>query len=384
MPDFFWPGDERASDHLGTDTYLRALVEVEVAWLDILGRPVDSSDLSLDPDVIGSGNGTPVFELVERLRDRLDPDTARWVHRGLTSQDVVDSALMLMLRDTVEAVRGSVREQVGHLADLCRTHRDTPMAARTLTQHAVPTTFGVKVATWLGGVLDAHDDLRVLTFPVQLGGAAGTSAALVELGLDVGVTRTRFAERLGLAPVPPWHTNRRPVTRIGDALVACTDAWARIAQDVLVLGRPEIGEVSEGTHGGLSTMSHKGNPMQSVFLRRTGLTTPQLAATLHLAAADQVDERAAGGWHAEWDTLRLLGRRTLAAASHAKELLRCLEVHPDRMAATLAAAREDVRSEQRAMAWLRDREPFPDYAGEAGSLVDAVLDRARSVTEETS
>ena len=103
------------------------------------------------------------------------------------------------------------------------------------------------------------------------------------------------------------------MTRIGDALVACTDAWARIANDVLVLGRPEIGELAEGSGGGSSTMPHKANPVLAVLVRRTALTTPQLAATLHLAAADQVDERAAGGWHAEWDTLRLLLRRTVVA-----------------------------------------------------------------------
>ena len=111
---------------------------------------------------------------------------------------------------------------------------------------------------------------------------------------------------------------------------------------MLVLGRPEIGELSEAVGGGSSSMPHKANPVLSVLVRRAALTTPQLAATLHLAAADQVDERADGAWHAEWDTLRLLARRTAVAASQTAELLDGLRVHPDRMAANLAAA-EDAR-----------------------------------------
>ena len=107
---------------------------------------------------------------------------------------------------------------------------------------------------------------------------------------------------------------------------------------MLVLARPEIGELSEAVGGGSSSMPHKHNPVLSVLVRRAALTTPQLAATLHLAAADQVDERADGAWHAEWDTLRLLARRTAVAASQTADLLAGLQVHPDRMAANLAAA----------------------------------------------
>ena len=118
--------------------------------------------------------------------------------------------------------------------------------ARTLTQHAVPTTFGLKVATWLTAVLDAYDDLSGLTLPVQVGGAAGTMAAAVELGLDPAVARARVADDLGLTDAPAWHTVRSSVTRAGDALVRCTDAWGRIANDVLTLSRPEIGEVVRG------------------------------------------------------------------------------------------------------------------------------------------
>ncbi len=289
---------------------------------------------------------------------------------------------MVLLRDAVAALRLDLRRALARLAELADAHRDTPMVARTLTQHAVPTTFGAKAAAWLTGVLDAYDDVAALSFPVQLGGAGGTNAAVVELGLDPAAARASLAGGLGLAESLPWHTARRPVTRAADALVACTDACSRIATDVATLSRPEIGELSEGVGGGSSTMPHKANPVLSTLVRRAGLSAPQLAATLHLAAADQSDERASGAWHVEWDTLRLLVRRTLVAGSQTADLLDGLRVHHDRMAATLDLARDDVRTEQRSMAEVAGRSPADDYTGEARDLVDAVVARARTTIEE--
>ena len=393
VSDLFWPGDDRAGDHLTPRAFLEAVVDVEEAWLAVLGVEGASLHADLDDWLDGAwgrdieSGGNPVIAVVSSLRAALEadqPEAARWLHRGLTSQDVVDSALMTMVRDAVAEIVTEQRRLVRRLAELARAHRETPMVARTLTQHAVPTTFGLKVATWLAGVLDAWDDVERLSFPVQVGGAAGTQAAVVELGHDPTATRAALARALGLADVPPWHTARRPVTRIGDALVACTDAWGRIASDVLTLSRPEIGELTEGVGGGSSTMPHKVNPVLSTLVRRAALTTPQLAATLHLAAAEQVDERAAGAWHVEWDTLRLLVRRTLVAGAQTADLVDELRVHPDRMAATLAGARDDPLTEQRAMAELAGHEPAGDYRGAAGALVDEVLARARTHLEETA
>ncbi|HET8962031.1 lyase family protein [Nocardioides sp.] len=380
MPDLLWPGDARGDDHLTEGSFLRAMVEVESAWLDVLGVAHDPLP-DLDPAAVpAEAAGNPVVELVAILRDRLEGDAARWVHRGLTSQDVVDSALMMLLRDAVSAVRRELREQIALLADLAETHRSTAMVGRTLTQHAVPTTFGLKVSGWLSAVLDADDGLGALSFPVQLGGAAGTLAAIVELGLDPARARDRLAGALGLEPVVPWHTARAPVTRTGDAAVGCTDAWGRIAGDVLVLSRPEIGELAEGSGGGSSTMPHKRNPVLSTLVRRAALAAPQLAATLHLAAADTVDERDAGAWHAEWATVAALVRRTVVAGSQATELLSGLEVNTQRMAATLAAA--DTGSEQRAMAELAGRAPADQYLGAADQIIDTVVDRARRSLKE--
>ncbi|WP_243058503.1 lyase family protein [Nocardioides sp. SR21] len=351
MADLFWPGDERADGHFTDAAFLRAMVEVESEWL---GRELEVPEL--DPAAAEAG-GNPVIALVRLLREQ-DLE----VHRGLTSQDVVDTALMRMAMHAVADVRLDLAA-IGHgLTGLAEQHRDTPMVARTLTQHAVPTTFGFRVAAWLTAVLDADEDLARLTFPRQLGGAAGTRAAMVELGRELPTG------------IPRWHTTRAPVTRIGDALVGCTDACARIANDVVTMSRPEIGELAEGSGGGSSTMPNKANPVLSVLVRRAALTTPQLAATLHLAAAQQVDDRADGGWHAEWATLRDLVRRTLVAVSQTADLVADLRVAPDRMAANLAAAGDAVLAEQRSMT----DDPAPTYLGDAGAYVDQVVARAKA------
>jgi len=390
-----WPGDDRAGDLMTDGALLEAMVEVERAWLAALvgsgiapataGHEltglVTTGDLAHLARASAEG-GNPVIPLVALLRERVpDADAARWLHRGLTSQDVLDTALMLLARDACAAVRSSLRAQVATLAGLAAAHRDTRMVGRTLTQHAVPTTFGLKAAGWLTGVLDAYDGLRTVVLPVQLGGAAGTLAALVELG-DPGSARAcvaATAHGLGLTESPPWHTTRTTVTRLGDAAVRCTDAWGRLADDVLALGRPEVGELAEGTGGGSSTMPHKANPVLSTLLRRAALTAPQLGATLHLAAAGQVDERADGAWHAEWETLATLLRRTVVAGAQATDLLAGLQVRPERMRATLEAAWADVHAEQRSMAALADRPPREDYRGLDTELVDAALSRAATV-----
>ena len=188
------------------------------------------------------------------------------------------------------------------------------------------------------------------SLPVQVGGAAGTLAAVAELARAVDADPAAravslagdLAVRLSLRPAPPWHTNRRPITRLGDAMVAATDAWGHIANDVLLRSRPEIAELSEGGgpgRGGSSTMPHKQNPVLSVLIRRAALTAPSLGASLHAAAAAAVDERPDGGWHAEWAPLRTLARQTVVVAMQTTELVAGLVVHTDRMRATAEGGR---------------------------------------------
>ena len=403
MTDLFWPGDDRAEAHGSAASFLAALVAVEEAWLAALvatgAAPAGAADRAPldtllgpeDADVVARGaeaSGNPVVPLVALLRERLGPGSpaaARWLHRGLTSQDVVDTALVLLARDATARLLEHLATAAAACGALAQRHRDDVMAGRTLTQHAVPITFGLKAAQWLSGLLDARDALVRLRLPVQVGGAAGTLAGAALLGDPEDLVATT-AGTLGLSAAVPWHTVRTPLTAYADALVRTTDALAHVANDVLVLARPEVGEVAEPAgegRGGSSTMPHKANPVLSVLVRRAALTTPGLAAQLHLAAAGAVDERPDGAWHTEWSTLALLTRRTLAAASQAAELLDGLHVDTARMAERASAVAEDLLAEQRGLAALVGAAELRDptaYLGATGRIIDDVLTRAREET----
>ena len=415
MTDLLWPGDERAERLFAPATVLTAMVRVEAAWLQALveGGVVPEAardDLAglvrpRDADTVAAAaeaSGNPVIPLLALLRERLaarNPAAAHWVHRGLTSQDVLDTALVLSARETAVRVLSDLDHQVVALAAMASRHRDDVMAGRTLTQHAVPITFGLKAAQWLQGVLDARDDLRRVAarLPAQLGGAAGTHAATAEMvassgsSATVGTIQVSAAGGLGLASVPPWHTSRAPFTRYADALVQACDAWGRIANDVLLGSRPEVAELAEETvegRGGSSTMPAKVNPVLSVLVRRTALTAPGLAAQLHLAAASAVDERPDGSWHSEWAALATLSRRAATAGSQTTELLEGLHVDTGRMAAAVRRGSSLLLAEQRSIRELFDQDrgdrsrPGSDfepshYLGATSTLIDQILDRAR-------
>ena len=419
MSDLFWPGDHRAGSLFTASTLVAAMCRVESAWLSALvqtgiAEPAARDDLDelLAPGDLRSiaveseAGANPVIPLVALLRQRVRPRNAaasKWLHNGLTSQDVLDTALMLCAVDLVSTVRRQLDDQIVALCELIDEHRMTLMTGRTLTQHAVPITFALKAAQWLSGLLDATDDLTRLTTPAQFGGAAGTLAATAHLAAEAGLVdpaaRARevadqAAQALGLELNIPWHTARAPITRLGNGLVGCSDAWGRIAADVLTLSRPEIAELSEGTGGGSSTMPHKANPVLSVLLRRAALAGPALGAALHLAAADARDERPDGAWHLEWSALRDLARHTATAAHQATELLHGLAVHGDRMQAAAIAASDALLAERRSLtkAAQQAHPPSPgtgqpdsqlsDYLGATSLIIDAALDRARSHLKE--
>jgi 3-carboxy-cis,cis-muconate cycloisomerase len=408
MTNLLWPGDQRAGELMSDAALLASMVAVESAWLEALVAAGLAPDDCTGADLAGlvsagdaellavnsEDGGNPAVALVALLRDRASGHVSRWIHRGLTSQDVIDTALMLATRAAVDELMSELAEQISALSVLATTHRGTAMVARTLTQHAVPMTFGVKAATWCNGVVDAYQQLGALTIPVQIGGAGGTLAAATELatlqvghkGIPLELAHT-VAVTLGLDMRPPWHTARAPVTAIGDALVGCTDAWGRIASDVVTLARPEIAELGEpatGQRGGSSSMPQKRNPVLSILIRRAAISAPPLAATLHTAAALANDERPDGGWHAEWDTLRTLARRTVVAASQCSELLAGLEVHSEQMAENLehASASNDVLGEQRVIAEMVGKAPSSNYFGAVDALIDESLDRATRTVKE--
>jgi len=385
MGDLLWPGDERAGDLFTDEAFVAAMVRVEQAWLDALADAGLAAPATLAPPalaVVAAGTeagGNPVIPLVKALRGQA-PD----VHRGLTSQDVLDTALVLCLRDAMDRVLLDVERSARALAGLARQHRGSVMAGRTLTQHAVPITFGLKAATWLDGLTDAARELRRVhgVLPLQAGGAAGTMAAVVELARELpdppgtAVQLVRSAARALALQVGRWHTHRGPLTTCGDALVGLADALGHLAGDIALLSRPEIGELRERTGGGSSTMPGKANPVLSILLRRHALAAPGLAATLHVAAATYVDERPDGGWHAEWDTVRLLARRSVVAASQAADLLEGLVVDTDRMATRAREDAETLRAEQRSMS---GGPTDGAYLGATDLIIDDILERAARV-----
>lgn len=295
------------------------------------------------PELIESAvaGGNPVIPLVGMLRAGVPEEARGWVHRGATSQDIFDTAMMLFARDAGFALLGALDEIDDSLTEFALAHRDLVAAARTLTQHAVPTTVGLRAANWARGVRRAALKLEAALeqLPAQLAGAGGTLAAFVQIGGPEAAEKLpgSYAELLGLAvPDGSWHTVRWPVTELGDALVQAVDALGVIAADVATLSRTEIGELAEGSGGGSSAMPQKRNPAGSVLIRSAAIRAPQLAATLHAAAALAVDERPDGAWHAEWQTLRELLRLACGAAGNAAALVEGLSVDAEAVARNLA------------------------------------------------
>lgn len=336
---------------------IAAILDVEAAWASVLEEagfaPAGSAAVvteateswAYDAASIAEraqGGANPVIPLLADLRGRvkgLDASALAAVHTSLTSQDVLDSALMLLAHRVVSALLAEVKGTTTALAGLAEQHADTLCVGRSLTQHALPFTFGLKAAQWFHGVAAAARRLEALEFPVQFGGASGTLAAGTVLAEGSSsspfILADALAGKLGLAPVPaPWHTNRLAVTGLGDALASLTDSFGKIASDLLFLSRPEVAELGEPLAAGRgvsSAMPQKQNPVLSVLIRSAALQAPGLAAQLHVAATNFNDERPDGAWHSEWPALRGLLRLTLGAATQLRELAEGLRVFPEAM-----------------------------------------------------
>jgi len=300
----------------------------------------------LDPEEIGRkglGAGNPVPPLVRALTDAvcaISDDAARHVHKGATSQDITDTAAMLVSRRALDAILAEVDGISAACARLAETHRATLVAGRTLLQQALPTTFGLKAAGWLVSVLEARRRLRGVRrsgLPAQLGGAAGTLASLGGSGTSV---LREFARELDLVePAIPWHTDRFPVAEIGGALSLLAGALGKISLDVILMAQTEVGEVAEPAgegRGGSSTLPHKRNPVLSVTAAASARRVRDLAHTLQAAMVGE-HERAAGAWHSEWETLSDALALTGGAAAAVREVTEGLEVYPGKMRENLEA-----------------------------------------------
>jgi 3-carboxy-cis,cis-muconate cycloisomerase len=317
-----------------------------------------------DPDLFdvdeiaeqGHAVANPAEPLVRALREQVGGENAQYVHYGATSQDIVDTAAMLVARRTVEVIIEDAFALERDCARVAAEHRSTPMAARTLLQQAVPTTFGYKAALWFAAVRDARRELEELDFPAQLGGAAGTLAAYGELGAEV---LAAFAAELRLSePLVPWHTNRTPVARLASTLAAAARAAGKIGLDVALLAQTEVAEVAEAEPGRSSAMSHKRNAVRAVLARACSRGAHGYVTVL--MDGEHEHERAAGAWQAEWDALSGALALTGGAVFAARECLVGLQVDQERMRANMT---EDLLSE--GTLDLGSAEMFVDRALEA-------------------
>ena len=323
--------------------------------------------------------GNPAEPLVRALREVVGGEAAGYVHFGATSQDIVDTAAMLMAHRAVGLIL-TMLDGVGEAcAGLALAYRETPMVARTLLQQAVPSTFGVKAAGWLSGVTAARRQLRFVRaeLPAQLGGAAGTLSVFGAQGLTV---LAAFAAELELAdPGLPWHTERSRIASLGSALTIAAGACAKIGLDLGLLAQTEIGEVRAGA-GPSSAMPQKRNPVDAA-LAVACARRAEAAAGLLTGALVQEHERAFGSWQAEWGALSEALAYCGGAAAAARRALETVEVDSDRMLANLELTRGAVMSE-RLVYLLGERVG----RSEALAAVNAALERAatsgRTLREE--
>jgi 3-carboxy-cis,cis-muconate cycloisomerase len=310
-------------------------------------------------------HASPVVPLVAALREAVGEPDARYVHTGATSQDILDTALML----SAHRALGPLLEDAGAARDaaaaLAERHRDTPVAGRTLLQQALPTSFGLHAAGWANGIAAARErlaEIRRRELPVQMGGPVGNRAPEIA---------ARVAGELGLAePALPWHTIRVAPANLAGALGVLAGILGKVARDVTLMAQEEVGELREGGddgRGASSAMSHKHNPVGAVSTLACSKRVPGVVATI-LACMEQEHERAAGAWQAEWGSHAELLTLVGSAAAWSRELLENLQVDAERMRANL---------ERLAEAGVTQARSPESHLGAAGELIDRALSSQR-------
>lgn len=293
-------------------------------------------ELQIDPGGLATAtaqNGVSVPALLEAFRSQMQaPEHAQYVHWGATSQDIIDTGLMLRLRQARQLILDDLQAVLQALADLAEQHAATPMTARTYGQHAAPTSFGAVVASWGWPLLDTRQALLDCRFPVSLSGAVGTGSAL---GPDPAAIRTGLGEALGLSdPQHSWHVDRSAVLAFAGALEAATGALETIAEGVIGLVQSDVAEVSLGGGGASSTMPQKQNPVVPSAIIACARTVRGLGGVLRGAAVHRF-QRDGAAWFTEWMVLPQIVLGAAAAVRHAAAMSRALTPQTDQMAATL-------------------------------------------------
>jgi 3-carboxy-cis,cis-muconate cycloisomerase len=367
--------DEEISRLFYDDTFVRALVEVEIALARAESRvgviPAKAAEQiakatadKVDAAALSKGavrSGFPIMALVRELRQQVGADAAPFVHWGATTQDIMDTACVLQLRAVIKVLRARLGEIARHLSRLADTHRDTVLAGRTHGQQALPITFGLKVASWIAP-LARHVERLVEILPrllvVQFGGAAGTLAALGEKGLRV---TKELAKDLKLGvPAMPWHAQRDSFVEFAGWLSLVTGSLGKMAEDIILMAQTEVGEAGESAEegrGGSSTMPQKSNPITSELIIAAARTNASLLSNMHHAQI-QEHERATHGWQVEWLTLPQMILLTGGALKHALYLAKNLQVDPAAMRVNIARANDVILAEAAVFA-LADAMPRP-------------------------
>lgn len=337
-------GATRVHTELSDEAFLRAIVEFEAALVEaaeaselVTASQANAARRALQgyvPDLeeiaaASAGGANPTIPIVHQLRNRASGGEALHIHA--TSQDGIDTALSLCLSRAVAVLIDDTRTVEKHLRDLARTHRTTPVMARTLGQQALPTTFGAVAAGWLDGVRIARRAVEAVEYPVQYAGPVGAMPG----GLKA---HEELAHRLGLATRPlVWHTNRQPIAELAASMSRLSGAVRKIAGDIVAYSATEVAELREPSPGGSSSMPHKANPAASVAADGYARRTPALAATI-FDALDCRGQRGVGSWHAEWQTIREIVAATASAVNRITAALDGLIVNTEAMAAKCVAS----------------------------------------------
>lgn len=358
-----WAGTEAAKQTSDT-AFAQAMLDVEAAWAraqirfgtapESIGETVDTACQVSSYDLEQIAAETPdganaliplLSELRSKVRERF-PDAVPYVHRGATSQDIIDTALMLLASRIGANIVANMKTTVSQLIDLAEEHATTVMMGRSLDQHAQPISFGYRVSQWIEALATAgqHFETIVTTLPVQWGGAVGTSTWWVDYFKAeqpeedpmtlVNRQRDLLAEELGLVSSSVWHANRIPIARLSQAAFQVVAAAAKLSNDVLTAvqaEQAELAEPSKAGRGGSSAMPHKNNPVLSIRLKNAAQEASGYLTTLQTGVIANTAERADGGWHSEWAAVRGLLRTTGAVAEILTELTAGLQVFPDAM-----------------------------------------------------
>lgn len=295
-------------------------------------RDVSVDFLALDMGVQSAG--VPIPALIHDLRGHLPEPHGRWLHWGATSQDVLDSAQSMGVAQSLDILGVRLGQTIDALQERSTKFAGTVMAGRTRGQISTPITFGLRIANWAAPLIEIERDIETLRgacAKIQFGGASGANTAIAPHGPAISAG---LAARLGLADAHPWHTDRTPVTRLSSALATLTTALAKMAGDMILLLRSEIGEISAGSGGGSSTMPQKSNPVGPEAIRTlNSLAQAANAALMQSASHDQ--ERDGSRWPVEWACLPQVIISCGAALRHAYSLVRSLEARAERMRETI-------------------------------------------------